>query len=543
MHRPLPNPPSAPQRAPLRAARAPLLAALAGAWLCATGSPAAAQVTVDWSIAERGNAIAVDAQNSVYTVDFEQALGKEIVLTKRDVNGNLLWQASYDQTDRTKWEAASWVTVDHAGNVIVTGTSMSGFSNPVNAASIAMKFDADGNLLWRNVYESSFDGSSTRRCLVDANDNVYVLGLGNGPSGLVAKIKKFDPSGNTVWDWYDTSGVGSPLHFKLSPDGFLLVTGRGITGAINGYAKVDLAGQTVWGINLASYTIGDLAGDTLGNTYVLSSESLPTARNVLKKLDPAGAQLWETRHDLLASRIEIGPDDLAVACGYPVAGFGSAFLKVDANGNEVWKNLDADGALNLLLHAQMAIDARGAAYLAAGTLFDMAVCKVNPDGSSAWTATTRGSYAYAMALGPQDSSVFVVGGNTARLLDETGSPWTDLGRGLAGAAGVPHLRGIGDLTASSAVELHLDGAAPNALALLVIGASRIDLPLFGGTLVPSPDVVIGGLVTDGAGHWSTLDTWPDDATAGDDWFVQAWIADLGAPRKLAASNALRLVAR
>lgn len=517
--------------------------ASAAACFVLAAASASAQVTVDWNIYERGNAIAVDARNNVYTVDYEQNLGEEMTLTKRDVNGNLLWTASYDQTDRTKWETATWVTVDHAGNIIVTGTSMSGYSNPVNAASIAMKFDTDGNLLWRQVYESSFDGSYTRRCLVDANDNVYVLGMGSGPAGYVSKIKKFDPNGNPVWDWYDSHGIGVPMHFKLSPDGHLLVTGRFLYGSYNGYAKVDLSGQSVWGFTLPSYLIGDLAGDSLGDTYVLSSEALPTARNVLKKVDPAGVQLWETRHDLLASRIEIGPDDLAVACGYPTTGFGAAFVKVDAAGNELWKNLDADGAQSLFLHAQMAVDARGAAYLAAGTLFDMAVCKVNPDGSSSWTALTRGGYSIAMALSEHDRSVFVVGGNTARLLDETGSPWTDLGRGLAGAAGIPHLHGVGDLTPSSAVELHLDGAAPNALMLLVVGATRIDLPLFGGTLVPSADVVLPGLFTDAMGHWMVHDTWPDDVTAGDDWFVQAWVADLGAPRKLAASNALGLVAR
>ncbi len=516
---------------------------LAAALSCFASAGAAAQVSVDWVDLTRGNSIAVDAANNVYTVDFEQALGDEITLTKRDVNGSLLWNASYDQTDGTKWEAATWVTVDHAGDVIVTGSLMSGYSNPVNAASIAMKFDANGNFIWRQVYESPFDGSYTRKCLVDANDNIYVLGMGSGPNGFVPKIKKFDSSGNTVWDWYDTTGVGLPLNFKLSPDGYLLVTGRGITGSVNGYAKVDLAGQTVWGFNLASYTIGDLAGDSLGNTYVLHSEYYPSPRNVLTKLDAAGVQLWETRHDLLAQRIEIAPDDLPIACGYPVTGFGAAFLKVDANGNEIWKNLDADGSLSLLLHAQMVVDERGAVYLAAGTLFDMAICKVNPDGSSSWTATTAGSYAYGMALGMHDSGVFVVGGRTARLIDGTGSPWTDLGRGLAGAGGIPRLWGAGDLTPSSNVELDLVDAAPNAPTLLVVGASRIDLPLFGGTLVPNLDAVISGLVTDGSGAWQIVDTWPDDVAVDSEFFVQTWVVDAGAPRKLAGSNALRLVAR
>ena len=138
---------------------------------------------VDWVQPTRGVSIAVDVADNVYTLDYVYALGAEMILTKRDVNGALVWERSYDQTDPTKWERASWVTTDNRGNVIVCGTYMSGYSNPVEAASIVMKFDPNGRLLWRNVYESSFDGSSVTKCLVDASGNIYVLGNGNGPAG------------------------------------------------------------------------------------------------------------------------------------------------------------------------------------------------------------------------------------------------------------------------------------------------------------------------------------------------------------------------
>jgi hypothetical protein len=46
----------------------------------------------------------------------------------------------------------------------------------------------------------------------------------------------------------------------------------------------------------------------------------------------------------------------------------------------------------------------------------MAVCKVNSDGTSAWTQTVAGSgHADAIVLGDIDNSVFVVGGVTARI--------------------------------------------------------------------------------------------------------------------------------
>jgi hypothetical protein len=86
---------------------------------------------------------------------------------------------------------------------------------------------------------------------------------------------------------------------------------------------------------------------------------------------------------MAGSRIEVGSDNLPVISGFPSSGgSGAAFMKFDTNGNMLWQNLDADGpSYNLLLHAQMKMDAQNAAYLAAGTLFEVAVCKVNSDGT------------------------------------------------------------------------------------------------------------------------------------------------------------------
>ena len=384
-------------------------------------SLAAAQVAVDWVDPTAGVAIAVDSANNVYTLDYVYALGAEMILTKRDVDGNFTWNASYDQTDMTKWERASWVATDSADNVIVTGTLMSGYSNPVEAASIVMKFDSAGHLLWRRVYESSFDGSYTKKCLVDGNDNVYVLGTGSGPAGYVTKVKKFSPDGDALWSYLDADGIGLPLNFKFTPDAQLTITGRSVFGSVNGYARIDQDGHKVWSYpGVLSLTTGDADGDDLGNTYLVNGEYVFNGGTVVTKLDATGALLWNRTFALGGLRVEVGTDNRPVVSGFPNPNTaGAAFIKVDENGGLVWENLDADGPLALLLHAHMLLDASNDAYLAAGTLFEMAVCKVKSDGTSSWTQTTTGGYANAIALSKRDNSVFVVGGDTARLLDET----------------------------------------------------------------------------------------------------------------------------
>jgi hypothetical protein len=373
------------------------------------------QVSLDWVQEDGGISIAVDASNNVYTINYVQGPGGDIILTKRDTDGIFQWDASYNNTDNTKFESATWLTVDSQNNILVSGDVNSGISSPVKANSIIMKFDPNGNLLWRHVYETTFDGSYTKRCLVDAEDNVYVLGLGTGPGGFVSKVKKFDPNGTSLWEYYDNAGIGAAQNFKLTPDGNIVISFRTTFGNLNGYSKIDTDGNLIWNIaGVPSLTVGDSDGDAFGNTYLVHAQTAGGGGSTVKKVSPEGAVLWENTYAISAFRIEVGSDNQPVICGFPNSGTpGSSFMKIDEDGNMIWQNLNADGVFNLLLHAHLIMDSFNNIYLAAGTLFEMAVCKVNADGSNGWLQTCSGGYANAIAIG-NDNNVYVGGGNTAK---------------------------------------------------------------------------------------------------------------------------------
>jgi hypothetical protein len=127
--------------------------------LILSGLTTKAQVIVDWANSPGGISLATDISNNVYSVNWDYNPGGDITLTKRDAGGNIQWEVSYNNTNQTRHEVATWVETDGSGNIIVTGTIRSGYSNPVNANSLIMKYDPTGNLLWRHVYETDFDGS------------------------------------------------------------------------------------------------------------------------------------------------------------------------------------------------------------------------------------------------------------------------------------------------------------------------------------------------------------------------------------------------
>jgi hypothetical protein len=80
-------------------------------------------------------------------------------------------------------------------------------------------------------------------------------------------------------------------------------------------------------------------------------------------------------------------------------------------------------------------------------------------------------------------------------------------------------------------------AAPDAPAVLVLGVSAVSLPIFGGTLVPSPDVIVP-LPIGGAGGATFAFTQAAPMAPGTRIYAQAWILDGQAPQGLAASNAV-----
>lgn len=301
-----------------------------------------AQVQLAWYNYPGGVAVAADASNNVYTANWDYNPGGDITLTKRDAAGNILWEVPYNNTDPTRHEVATWVETDGAGNIIVSGTIRSGYSNPVNANSLLMKFDPSGILLWRIVYETDFDGSSTKKCLIDSENNIYVLGLGNSGTGIVTKVKKFSHGGTAMWSYFDNAGIGAPTNFKLTPDNHILISGRGITGSINGYAKINLDGALIWNYaGVTSLTVGDAAGDGFGNTYLVNGQyGVTTNGSIVKKLSASGTLIWETANTMAGMRIEVGSDNNPVISGYPNSGsFGAAYMKFDVNGNMLSKTL------------------------------------------------------------------------------------------------------------------------------------------------------------------------------------------------------------
>jgi outer membrane protein assembly factor BamB len=232
-------------------------------------------------------------------------------------------------------------------------------------------------------------------------------------------VRQFNGDGSPGWVWCDSVGVGAPTMLKRTPDGQFVIAARSLFGSMQGFARIDAEGQTVWSLAaIPSLTVGDIAGDAEGNSYVVFADPDTGQGTRLRKLSATGATLWERTHPMSAFRVEVGPDGAPVLSGFPNSGSGGAtFAKFNAIGELLWTNPNASG-VGLLLHSAMLVDAAGAAYVSGSTLMEMGVAKVNADGSTAWSILLPGGSTTGMALGSANQ-VYVSGGIYTVRIDQT----------------------------------------------------------------------------------------------------------------------------
>jgi subtilisin family serine protease len=144
---------------------------------------------------------------------------------------------------------------------------------------------------------------------------------------------------------------------------------------------------------------------------------------------------------------------------------------------------------------------------------------------------------------PKPDPLFVYGYGIANALESLNSvgTWVDLENGLAGTSGIPALVGSGTLIEGDPISLSMTDARPNALSWLVVGMVTVNLPFYGGTLVPgfqAPEGLFVALPTTGTGTLDVGGTWPAAVPPGFSLYVQVWIDDPAAIFGVAGSNAV-----
>ena len=146
--------------------------------------------------------------------------------------------------------------------------------------------------------------------------------------------------------------------------------------------------------------------------------------------------------------------------------------------------------------------------------------------------------AIGSVLGSGD--ILAAGGLPSRSVAEwrTQPDWRNRQHGLGGASGEPLLRGRGNAQGGATLDCTIEAPA-TSLGAFVLGLQRHDLPALGGTLVPSPDVLLA-FVTDVQGLAAFALPLPVPTPLGTDVWSQAWLLDASGPQGFTATNGLQV---
>lgn len=389
---------------------------------------------------DRGESIAIDAQNNVYTlgyftetVDFDPGSGTfevtaqgeaDIFITKFDASGNFVWAKTIGSSDS---EYPDTLVLDTSGNLLITGyfetdldfdpgAGTQILTSAGNLDAFVLKLDADGNYLWAKSFGSSSPDRG-RGIAVDNSGNVVTIGYFNN-------TVDFDPGAGTA----NLTSFGDEDIFilKLDANGNYLWAKQlgGTREDFPNAVAVDAAGNVY---STGSYTNSAPDFDPGSGTFLLESAGT-LDKMFVSKLDASGNFVWAKQasgsHYNVGNDIAIGPNGEVLVTGYFYAtqdfdpgaatfeliseGLADAYiLKLETNGNFVWAKrmggpvyeegvsikTDSNGGIYTTGRFEETVDFDpngGTANLSSEGFIDIFVQHLNASGNFQWASSVGG---------------------------------------------------------------------------------------------------------------------------------------------------------
>jgi len=340
------------------------------------------------------------------------------------------WVRRYDGPAHGE-DWATRIVADSAGNVSVTGTSMSDTGqNSQYLYFVTIKYYPHGDTAW--VRRQDFGSKDIPYGLgVDAQGNVYVTGTNNDSRMVTVK---YGPTGNRLW--YEFCGSqGGASDLVLDSRGNIIVCGSSYRASLDAATvKYRPNGDTAWA------RFYDWAGleDLVTATACGQRDDIATTGDgatstthidcITVRYDSTGDQLWAAGYDGPKHGVD-APNDLAackngdvVVTGFGDNGYGTPLdyltIRYDSLGETLWTRRYDGPAHDWDEASAVAVDSDGSVYVTgysynASTKGDYTTIKYDSAGSVVWLRTYDGlshnnDQAYGLALG-DDGCVYVTG--------------------------------------------------------------------------------------------------------------------------------------
>jgi len=224
------------------------------------------------SLGDSGNGVAIDPAGNIYVggSHYELIGLDNAVVRKYDADGNLLWSDVYDHKAGIDKVHAIAVTPDD--QVVAVGEVY----EPIGLANLYLrKYAADGAKVWTKTYDQAKGNDIARGVAVDPEGKIILAGEVYEPAGLSnIVVRKYDGNGDPLWsDVVNSAGADNDIGraVALAPDGTIVVSGQEYTA--NDFAGVWVQKYTVDGGAMWTHAYdGPAAGDDIARAVAVSSD-------------------------------------------------------------------------------------------------------------------------------------------------------------------------------------------------------------------------------------------------------------------------------
>lgn len=214
---------------------------------------------IQWTNSYNGQANSDDVASSILVdtvsnslivagYSHEQIPNSDYLIIKYDLNGNELWRKNYNGSGNGNDEIKS-AKSDNENNILVTGTS---FNSNSNNDLVTLKLDHAGNQIWENSIDGSFDDKAAS-IATDRKNNIFVTGSSKNVNNNYDIVTvKYDSSGEQLWiNTFNGSGSGDDLSSACCVDssGNVYVFGSSSNSSQNfdyTVIKYDSTGEQKW---------------------------------------------------------------------------------------------------------------------------------------------------------------------------------------------------------------------------------------------------------------------------------------------------------
>lgn len=351
----------------------------------------------------------------------------KIITTKYDTEGNKIWERFYSVQDLGV--AATWLSVDAFGNIIVTGYARTFSSNPVEVGLLTLKYDNNGNLLWDKLISGTW--AFAVRSIVDPSGNIYVTGRAWQYTATYDFVTvKYAPDGTQLWfDTFDQNGgFHTPTGMDLDKSNNLFITGGGQSGGLI-TVMYNSAGVRQWVREHSGSAGRNIKADNNGGIFITGSYydfNTGTGNDImLLKYDLSGNQIWQKFYDFgnyeYGNLLNIDSHSEIIITGFgslPGQFPGWLTVKIDTSGNQLWyKRFKANQTWEefpnfTLIGPQNEIYVTGNVGVPYGgtTYHGLKTLRYNSDGSNPWVTDVNLYAGKGMGLAlDSDHNLYAVG--------------------------------------------------------------------------------------------------------------------------------------